>query len=153
VEVVRADTEINAPNVKPVLEFFNSPMASVCVSVLQDVVLNIADSVASAYVTCARDSAAKAPVNGGASQDNNSGAVVRVSPFRDALNVRLKNTRALEKFRNETSLRSWLTRNYYDVIAMYEDWHTLLGINETGEVSIPSSIEFKQSFSVNKSIN
>lgn len=135
-EVVQTETEISMPDVEPVLEFFNSPMASVCVSILQDVVLNIADSVASAYVTCARDSAAKAPVNGGVSQENNSGAVVRVSPFRDALNVRLKNTRALEKFRNETSLRSWLTRNYYDVIAMYEDWHMLLGMNEIGEVSM-----------------
>ena len=52
-EVVQTETEISMLDVEPVLEFFNSPMASVCVSVLQDVVLNIADSVASAYVTCA----------------------------------------------------------------------------------------------------
>jgi hypothetical protein len=60
---------------------------------------------------------------------------VRIPPFRDALNVRLKSTRSLEKFRNETSIRSWLEKNYYDVLAMYEDWHKLWGVNENGEVS------------------
>ena len=136
VQVVEKSTKINTQDVEPVLEFFNSPMASVCVSVLQDVVLNIADSVARAYVTCARESGLQAPVNGGVARTEDTGAVVRIPPFRDALSVRLKSTRSLEKFRNETSLRTWLARNYYDVVAMYEDWHKLWGMNANGEVRI-----------------
>lgn len=136
VQVVEKSTKINTQDVEPVLEFFNSPMASVCVSVLQDVVLNIADSVACAYVTCARESGLQAPVNGGVARTEDTGAVVRIPPFRDALSVRLKSTRSLEKFRNETSLRTWLARNYYDVVAMYEDWHKLWGMNANGEVRI-----------------
>ncbi|ABP01216.1 predicted protein [Ostreococcus lucimarinus CCE9901] len=134
VQVVEKSTKINTQDVEPVLEFFNSPMASVCVSVLQDVVLNIADSVACAYVTCARESGLQAPVNGGVARTEDTGAVVRIPPFRDALSVRLKSTRSLEKFRNETSLRTWLARNYYDVVAMYEDWHKLWGMNANGEL-------------------
>lgn len=137
-EIIVADEqELNVQNHdgEMVLEFFNSPMASVCVTVLQDIVLNIADSVAGAYVTCARETAAKGAVNGGIALEEETGAVVRIPPFRDALSVRLKSTRSLEKFRNETSLRSWLEKNYYDVLAMYEDWHKLWGVNENGEVS------------------
>lgn len=136
--MVKSTTEVVAPESEPVLEFFNSPMASVCVTILQDVVLNIADSIASAYVTCARESRAKIPLNGGIVRTEEEGGIVRVPPFRDALSVRLKSSRSLEKFRNSTSMRSWLERNYYDVIAMYEDWHKLWGINENGEVSISS---------------
>ena len=121
--------------VDSVLEFFNSPMAAVCVSVLQDVVLNISDSVASAYVACARENRANIPVNGGIVRGEDTGAVVRIPPFRDALGIRLKSTRSLEKFRNEAAMRLWLERNYYDVRAMYEDWHKLWGMNENGEVS------------------
>ena len=117
------------------LEFFSSPMASVCVSVLQDLVLNIADSVATAYVTSARESSAQGPVNGGIILEEDTGAIVRIPPFREALSARLRSTRLLEKFRNAVALRSWLEQNYYDVIAMYEDWHKLRGINESGEVS------------------
>ena len=110
-------------------------MAAVCVSVLQDVVLNISDSVASAYVACARENRANIPVNGGIVRGEDTGAVVRVPQFRDALGIRLKSTRSLEKFRNEAAMRLWLERNYYDVRAMYEDWHKLWGMNENGEVS------------------
>jgi len=117
-----------------VLEFFSSPMASVCVSVLQDLVLNIADSVATAYVTSARESSAQGPVNGGIILEEDTGAIVRIPPFREALSARLRSTRSLEKFRNAVALRSWLEQNYYDVIAMYEDWHKLRGINESGEL-------------------
>mmetsp|Transcript_655 Transcript_655/g.2563 ORF Transcript_655/g.2563 Transcript_655/m.2563 type:complete len:474 (-) Transcript_655:1887-3308(-) len=136
-EIIVADEkEINVRNHdgETVLEFFNSPMASVCVTVLQDIVLNIADSVAGAYVTCAREATAKGAVNGGVVLEEETGAIVRIPPFRDALNVRLKSTRSLEKFRNETSIRSWLEKNYYDVLAMYEDWHKLWGVNENGEL-------------------
>jgi hypothetical protein len=137
-EIIVADEkELNVRNHdgETVLEFFNSPMASVCVTVLQDIVLNIADSVAGAYVTCAREATAKGTVNGGVVLEEETGAILRIPPFRDALNVRLKSTRSLEKFRNETSIRSWLEKNYYDVLAMYEDWHKLWGVNENGEVS------------------
>ncbi|OUS46262.1 hypothetical protein BE221DRAFT_205744 [Ostreococcus tauri] len=134
VEVLQETTGFATREVDSVLEFFNSPMAAVCVSVLQDVVLNISDSVASAYVACARENRANIPVNGGIVRGEDTGAVVRVPPFRDALGIRLKSTRSLEKFRNEAAMRLWLERNYYDVRAMYEDWHKLWGMNENGEL-------------------
>lgn len=134
--ITENESSTDQQGIEPVLEFFNSPVASVCVTVLQDVVLNIADSIAAAYVTCAREAIAKDAVNGGVLMEEQTGAIVRIPPFRDALNTRLKSTRSLEKFRNETSLRAWLEKNYHDVIAMYEDWHKLWGVNENGEVSI-----------------
>ena len=47
---------------------------------------------------------------------------------------RLKSTRALEKFRNEVKLRAWLENNYRDVVAMYEDWHALKGLDANGDI-------------------
>ena len=135
VQVIERITESDDQQNEAVLEFFSSPMASVCVSVLQDLVLIIADSVATAYVSSARESSVESPVNGGVVLDEQTGAVVRIPPFREALSARLKSTRSLEKFRNATALRTWLERHYYDVIAMYEDWHKLWGVNEYGEVS------------------
>jgi hypothetical protein len=46
----------------------------------------------------------------------------------------LNSTRALEKFRNEVKLNGWMTTNYGDVVAMYEDWHSLMGVDSNGVV-------------------
>jgi hypothetical protein len=46
----------------------------------------------------------------------------------------LKSTRSLEKFRNEVKLRAWLEANYKDVVAMYEDWHGLVGLDADGNL-------------------
>ena len=55
---------------------------------------------------------------------------------RYALSVqpRLKSTRSMEKFRNEVKLNDWVERNYRDVVAMYEDWHCLMGLDASGEI-------------------
>ena len=50
-----------------------------------------------------------------------------------ALQPRLKSTRA-EKFRNEVKLAAWMNANYGDVVAMYEDWHSLMGVDAAGNV-------------------
>jgi hypothetical protein len=31
-------------------------------------------------------------------------------------------------------LRWWVERNYHDVVAMYEDWHSLVGVDAAGQV-------------------
>ena len=50
------------------------------------------------------------------------------------LHPRLKSTRSLEKFRNEVKLETWMQSNYHDVVAMYEDWHNLMGVDEAGDI-------------------
>jgi hypothetical protein len=58
----------------------------------------------------------------------------RVVRYALALTPRLKATRALEKFRNEVKLQAWVDRNYTDVVAMYEDWHDLVGVDANGNI-------------------
>ena len=31
-------------------------------------------------------------------------------------------------------LQSWMAANYHDVVAMYEDWHSLMGLDEAGDI-------------------
>ena len=38
------------------------------------------------------------------------------------------------KFRNEVKLAAWMNANYGDVVAMYEDWHSLMGVDAAGNV-------------------
>ena len=61
-------------------------------------------------------------------------AHTRLTLSCSSLQPRLKSTRALEKFRNEVKLNGWMTTNYGDVVAMYEDWHSLMGVDSNGVV-------------------
>jgi hypothetical protein len=112
---------------------FSFSMAAVSTSVLEDATVRVAEAVASAYLS--RAVAKKA----GAAKAARTAAVAAVSAASVvrhalALQPRLKSTRALEKFRNEVKLAAWMNANYGDVVAMYEDWHSLMGVDAAGNV-------------------
>ena len=83
-----------------------------------------------------RPAAARTPVSSASSRTAAVAAVSAASVVRHALALqpRLKSTRALEKFRNEVKLAAWMNANYGDVVAMYEDWHSLMGVDAAGNV-------------------
>ena len=58
----------------------------------------------------------------------------KVVRYATSVQPRLKSTRSMEKFRNEVKLNDWVERNYRDVVAMYEDWHSLMGLDASGEI-------------------
>jgi hypothetical protein len=130
-------------------------MAAVSVSVLEDATLRVAESVASAYLSRVREGAAapgvarqraarkfasKREMLAAREADAKKVAVIAASSaakvVRYALQLQpvLKSTRSLEKFRNEVKLRAWLEANYKDVVAMYEDWHGLVGLDADGNI-------------------
>jgi hypothetical protein len=122
---------------------FAFSMAAVSTSVLEDATVRVAESVASAYLSRVREGAS-APSRAvakkaGAAKAARTAAVAAVSAASVvrhalALQPRLKSTRALEKFRNEVKLAAWMNANYGDVVAMYEDWHSLMGVDAAGNV-------------------
>ena len=135
-------------------------MAAVTVSVLEDAMLRVSEAIASAYLSRVREGASAPKITRAekklAAQKASGQRVSRVAQaqavkarktamlavtsaskvVRYALQLqpRLKSTRALEKFRNEVKLQGWMDKNYHDVVAMYEDWHSLMGVNEAGEI-------------------
>ena len=132
-------------------------MAAVTVSVLEDAALRVAEAVASAYLSRVREGAS-APVKRQAvaavaasgkrmsrvaqaqAERARKTAVLAASTaskvvrYALELHPRLKSTRSLEKFRNEVKLQNWINTNYRDVVAMYEDWHDLMGLDEAGDI-------------------
>jgi len=122
---------------------FSFSMAAVSTSVLEDATVRVAEAVASAYLSRVREGAS-APSRAvakkaGAAKAARTAAVAAVSAASVvrhalALQPRLKSTRALEKFRNEVKLAAWMNANYGDVVAMYEDWHSLMGVDAAGNV-------------------
>ena len=112
---------------------FSFSMAAVSTSVLEDVTVRVAEAVASAYLSRA---VAKKAAAAKAARTAAVAAVSAASVVRHALALqpRLKSTRALEKFRNEVKLAAWMNANYGDVVAMYEDWHSLMGVDAAGNV-------------------
>lgn len=124
---------------------FAFSMAAVSTSVLEDATVRVAESVASAYLSRVREGASTPGGRAMAKASNASkmaartaavAAVSAASVVRHALALqpRLKSTRALEKFRNEVKLAAWMNANYGDVVAMYEDWHSLMGVDAAGNV-------------------
>lgn len=122
---------------------FSFSMAAVSTSVLEDVTVRVAEAVASAYLSRVREGAsapsravAKKAAAAKAARTAAVAAVSAASVVRHALALqpRLKSTRALEKFRNEVKLAAWMNANYGDVVAMYEDWHSLMGVDAAGNV-------------------
>ena len=122
---------------------FSFSMAAVSTSVLEDATVRVAEAVASAYLSRVREGAstpsravAKKAAAAKAARAAAVAAVSAASVVRHALALqpRLKSTRALEKFRNEVKLAAWMNANYGDVVAMYEDWHSLMGVNAAGNV-------------------
>ena len=122
---------------------FAFSMAAVSTSVLEDATVRVAESVASAYLSRVREGAsapsravAKKTAAAKAARTAAVAAVSAASVVRHALALqpRLKSTRALEKFRNEVKLAAWMNANYGDVVAMYEDWHSLMGVDAAGNV-------------------
>ena len=118
-------------------------MAAVSTSVLEDATVRVAEAVASAYLSRVREGAsapsravAKKAAAAKAARTAAVAAVSAASVVRHALALqpRLKSTRALEKFRNEVKLAAWMNANYGDVVAMYEDWHSLMGVDAAGNV-------------------
>ena len=128
-------------------------MAAITVSVLEDVTLRISEAVTSAYLSRVRESASAPAVQrselarGVDRREKKRSAELarktaalaaasasRVVRYALALTPRLKATRALEKFRNEVKLQAWVDRNYTDVVAMYEDWHDLVGVDANGNI-------------------
>ena len=128
-------------------ENFSFSLAAVSVSVLEDATVRVAEAVASAYLSRVREGAST-PKRAAATKASNlakaatqTAVVAAVSAagvvrHALALNPRLKSTRALEKFRNEVKLATWLSSNYGDVVAMYEDWHSLMGFDANGNVVV-----------------
>ena len=121
-------------------ENFSFSMAAVSVSVLEDATVRVAEAIASAYLSRVREGAST-PTRAAARKTlaARTAAVAAVSAANVvrhalALQPRLKSTRALEKFRNEVKLAAWMTANYGDVVAMYEDWHSLMGVDAQGNV-------------------
>ena len=112
---------------------FSFSMAAVSTSVLEDATVRVAEAVASAYLSRA---VAKKTAAAKAARTAAVAAVSAASVVRHALALqpRLKSTRALEKFRNEVKLAAWMNANYGDVVAMYEDWHSLMGVDAAGNV-------------------
>ena len=122
---------------------FSFSMAAVSTSVLEDATVRVAEAVASAYLSRVREGAstparavAKKAAAAKAVRTAAVAAVSAAAVVRHALALqpRLKSTRALEKFRNEVKLAAWMNANYGDVVAMYEDWHSLMGVNAAGNV-------------------
>ena len=122
---------------------FSFSMAAVSTSVLEDATVRVAEAVASAYLARVREGAsapsravAKKTAAAKAARTAAVAAVSAASVVRHALALqpRLKSTRALEKFRNEVKLAAWMNANYGDVVAMYEDWHSLMGVDAAGNV-------------------
>ena len=122
---------------------FSFSMAAVSTSVLEDATVRVAEAVASAYLSRVREGAstpsravAKKAAAAKAARAAAVAAVSAASVVRHALALqpRLKSTRALEKFRNEVKLAAWMNANYGDVVAMYEDWHSLMGVDAAGNV-------------------
>ena len=122
---------------------FSFSMAAVSTSVLEDATVRVAEAVASAYLSRVREGAsapsravAKKTAAAKAARTAAVAAVSAASVVRHALALqpRLKSTRALEKFRNEVKLAAWMNANYGDVVAMYEDWHSLMGVDAAGNV-------------------
>ena len=122
---------------------FSFSMAAVSTSVLEDATVRVAEAVASASLSRVREGAsapsravAKKTAAAKAARTAAVAAVSAASVVRHALALqpRLKSTRALEKFRNEVKLAAWMNANYGDVVAMYEDWHSLMGVDAAGNV-------------------
>ena len=122
---------------------FSFSMAAVSTSVLEDATVRVAEAVASAYLSRVREGAstparavAKKAAAAKAVRTAAVAAVSAAAVVRHALALqpRLKSTRALEKFRNEVKLAAWMNANYGDVVAMYEDWHSLMGVDAAGNV-------------------
>ena len=94
--------------------------------VLQDLVVTIAETVAAAYL----DEGVQALPSAG-------GAVAVAGSSPRFLNRQLSSTRRVERFRNQVMLRRWVYRNWFSVVAMFEDrqevW-TLEGGNEGGRL-------------------
>lgn len=138
-------------------EGMNFSMAAVSVSVLEDAALRVAEAVASAYLSRVREGASAPAVTTpgsralAAAKGKSRKAVQAERAKRSAMlaaaasaskvvryalsvQPRLKSTRSMEKFRNEVKLNDWVERNYRDVVAMYEDWHCLMGLDASGEI-------------------
>ena len=122
---------------------FSFSMAAVSTSMLEDATVRVAEAVASAYLSRVREGAstparavAKKAAAAKAVRTAAVAAVSAAAVVRHALALqpRLKSTRALEKFRNEVKLAAWMNANYGDVVAMYEDWHSLMGVDAAGNV-------------------
>ena len=125
---------------------FDFSMAAVSTSMLEDATVRVAEAVASAYLSRVREGASTPGGRAVAKASNKASkmaartaavaAVSAASVVRHALALqpRLKSTRALEKFRNEVKLAAWMNANYGDVVAMYEDWHSLMGVDAAGNV-------------------
>ncbi len=154
-EVAEAAVELAAEARRRADEGAGFSMAAVSVSVLEDATLRVAESVASAYLSRVREGAAapgvarqraarkfasKRAMLAAREADAKKVAVIAASSaakvVRYALQLQpvLKSTRSLEKFRNEVKLRAWLEANYKDVVAMYEDWHGLVGLDADGNI-------------------
>ena len=132
-------------------------MAAVSVSVLEDAMMRVAEAVASAYLSRVREGASAPAVTTpgtrvlAAAKGKSRKAVQaerakrsamlaaaasasKVVRYATSVQPRLKSTRSMEKFRNEVKLNDWVERNYRDVVAMYEDWHSLMGLDASGEI-------------------
>ena len=154
-EMAEAAIELAAAAKQREDEGLNFSMAAVSVTVLEDAALRVSEAVASAYLSrvregasapgvgkqrAARKFASKRAMVAAMEADAKKTALLAASSaskvVRYALQVqpRLKSTRALEKFRNEVKLRAWLENNYRDVVAMYEDWHALMGLDANGDI-------------------
>jgi len=159
-EMVEAAIELAASAAEREDVGLSFSMAAVTVSVLEDAMLRVSEAVASAYLSRVREGASAPAVTraskklAAAATARGGKKVSRVEQARAArrtamlaassasqvvryalqLQPRLKSTRSLEKFRNEVKLQGWLETNYHDVVAMYEDWHKLMGVDEAGDI-------------------
>jgi len=87
------------------------------VQILEDMVLVVAELVALDYLLALT----KGPIK---SQ--------YLTDWPMSLKVNLRNTRTLERYRNQVFFGWWIFKNFQSVVAVFEDYHFLWGINQKG---------------------
>lgn len=87
------------------------------VQILEDMVLVVAELVALEYLLALT----KGPIK---SQ--------YLTDWPMSLKVNLRNTRTLERYRNQVFFGWWIFKNFQSVVAVFEDYHFLWGINQKG---------------------
>eukprot|EP00210_Caulerpa_lentillifera_P001718 g1651.t1 len=95
----------------------DSHLLTSSVQILEDLVLVVAELVALEYLRCLTQGNVKAHL---------------VSDWPMSLKSNLRNTRTLERYRNQVFFGWWLYRNFVSVTAKFEDYHYLWGVQQGG---------------------
>jgi hypothetical protein len=103
-------------------------------AVLQDMTVCVAEAVAAAYVFWARGEARTTASSASSPTPAPPSRLAGTLASRALLLPRLRATRALERFRNEVALSSWVHAQYGSVREIYEDRQPLWGVAPGGRL-------------------